>query len=82
MTLIDIHMNIENYWKLHPNVSIEGTEIFALVKALEWIKNLHEEPIPIVILTDSKVSLQLIKRRKRRSYEYGVNCIQEYIREL
>ena len=74
--------NVENYWKLHPNISIEGAEISALVKALEWIRNLNEDPIPIVILTDSKVSLQLIKHRKPRNYEYGVNCIQEHIRDL
>ena len=74
--------DIEISWKLHPNISIEGAEISAIVKAIEWIKNLNEEPISIVILTDSKVSLQLLKHRKPRNYEYGINYIQESIREL
>ena len=31
---------IEVAWKLHPNTSIEGAEISAIAKALEWIRNL------------------------------------------
>ena len=74
--------NIERSWKLHPNITIEGAEISAIVKALEWIKILNEEPKPVVILTDSKVSLQLIKHRRPKNYEFGINSIQEHIREL
>ena len=74
--------NIEESWKLHPNISIEGAEISAIVKALEWTKNLNEDPKSVVILTDSKVSLQLLRHRKPKNYEYGVNCIQEFIRDL
>ena len=74
--------NIEKSWKLHPNISIEGAEISAIVKALEWTRNLNEEPTFIVILSDSKVSLQLIKQRKPKNYEFGINSIHEYINDL
>ena len=74
--------NFEEYWKLHPHISIEGAELSAIVKALEWVKNLNEAPKATVILTDYKVSLQLMLHRKPKSYEFGVHCIHEYIRDL
>ena len=74
--------NIKVSWKLHPNISIEGAELSAIVKATEWIKETDIRPSPVVILSDSKVSLQLILQRKPKNYEYGVNQIHKNLREL
>ena len=73
---------IRKSWKLHPNISIEGAELSAIVKSTEWLKESEETPTNAVILTDSKVSLQLIRHRIPKNYEYGVSQIQNNIREL
>ena len=73
---------IRKLWKLHPHISIEGAELSAIVKATEWLKDSEENPTNAVILTDSKVSLQLVKHRTPKNYEYGVSQIQNNIRVL
>ena len=56
-------------WKLNPLISIAGAELSAIWSATNWLLN---QPLnqsrKAVILTDSKVSLYLIRHRKPKSY--------------
>ena len=68
---------------MNPDISIAGAELSAIHKALAHIKDnvIPKGRIPktAVILTDSKVSLYLIKQRKPKAYVYSTTAIQEYI---
>ena len=74
--------NIEEKWKLHPNISIEGAELSAILKATEWILTLDETIKNVAIFTDSKVGLFLILNRKPKTYVYSVSKIQNNIRKI
>ena len=72
--------DIRKSWKLHPNISIEGTELSAIVKSTEWLKDSEETPTNAVILTDSKVSLQLIRHKIPKNYEWSESDSKQYKR--
>ena len=72
---------VERKWKLNPNISIEGAELSAIQKATNWLKT-QENPRGAVILSDSQVGLNLIKKRKPRTYEYSVSTIQQNLKDL
>ena len=74
-------LEIKRKWKLNPNISIEGAELSAILKATDWLKN-QRNPRGAVILSDSQVGLNLISKRKPRAYEYSVSSIQQNIKEL
>ena len=75
------------YWRMNPDTSIAGAELSAIHKALAHlednvinnVKRKDRNPKSAVILTDSKVSLYLIKQRKPKAYVYSTTAIQEYI---
>ena len=74
------------YWRLDPDISIAGAELSAIHKALAQIHdNVINKDRPTkaaVILTDSKVSLYLIKQRKPKAYVYSTTAIQKYILDI
>ena len=76
-------VQVEENWKLNANISIAGAELSAIHKATNWIltqtTNTHDK---IVILTDSQVSLHLLKHRKPRSYAYSVSKIHKNILDI
>lgn len=75
-------MNIQANWKLDPDISIAGAELSAIYKASEWLFNVDNLPGTVVILTDSKVSLQLLLHRNPKSYALGVKEIHNNLRLL
>ena len=60
-------MDLKTNWKLHPLITIEGAEMSAIVKATEKLLEMEVQDKPIVILTDSRVDLQLIKQRSPKT---------------
>ena len=74
-------LGVERKWKLNPNISIEGAELSAIQKATNWLKT-QGNPRRAVILSDSQVGLNLIKKRKPKTYEYSVSTIQQNMKDL
>ena len=76
---------IKGHWRMNPHTSIAGAELSAIEKSLNWI-NLHgpQDRVPksAVILTDSKVSLYLIRQRKPKAYFSSTSIIQDHILKL
>ena len=77
--------NISGHWKLNPDITIAGAELSAIQKSTNWLI-IHSDdlvyPMNTVILTDSQVSLHLLKQRKPKAYIYSVTTIQQNIRIL
>ena len=67
-------------WLMNPGHSVPGAELFAIRKALEYIGE-HEKSTNSVVLSDSRVALQLISNRNAKTYKKVVNDIQEMIIE-
>jgi len=66
-------------WKLQPDCTILGAELFAIYKALDWVANGVLEASGIVILTDSMSSVAVIQNLKPRTYLHMVYRIQRLI---
>ena len=75
--------NFDEKWKLDTNISIAGAELSAIHKATDWVLTQHINGTrEVVILTDSQVSLHLMKQRKPKSYAYSVTKIHINILKL
>ena len=70
----------EHSWKLHPNHTVMGAELFAIKQALEIIENSNENN-NYIIFTDSRASLQMILS-KSKSYKEVTYDIQNQMWEL
>ena len=70
---------------MNPHTSIAGAELSAIEKSLNWVI-LHgpQDRVPksVVILTDSKVSLYLIRQRKPKAYSSSTFIIQDHIMKI
>ena len=76
---------IKGHWHMHKEISIVGAELSAIHKAAANISidtRNFPVPKPVVILTDSKVSLQLMLQRKPKAYAFSVTSIHENIINL
>lgn len=74
------HLEFTATWKLNPNHTVLGAELFAILKATEFIRTyLLGNNQKFVILTDSKASLYLIKNAYNPKYRTVVFAIQENI---
>ena len=58
------YLGLKCGYKLYQNLTVYATELFAILKALEWIK--VNKPDHVVILTDSLRSIQRIDSGKKQ----------------
>ena len=65
-------------WKLNPGHTILGAELFAILQAIQFA-NLGNLESKIVVLTDSRVALSLIRNNNRPHYSYIVHSIQKLL---
>ena len=62
-------LNVTKSFKLNEQVSIFAAELYAILRALHFINDQPRDFLKIVILTDSKSSLQAILRRTKKRHE-------------
>ena len=74
-SLVVPSINVQQNFKLHPDVSILTAELYGIERALIWLEDKNN--FNYVICTDSLTSLVLINSRQLRSYREQIFNIQE-----
>ena len=68
------HLNLAHSWKLNPCHTVQYAELYAIIKSLKYSIDLPQRKI--IILTDSKTSLQMIIN-PTRNYSSLISLIQK-----
>ena len=71
--------NVKMQYKLHPQNSILAAEIYAIHRAVEWVK---ENRVRAVIYTDSQSALILLSDRVARTHQAEVFQVQQKVVEM
>ena len=73
----------ESYgYRLNENFCIVTAELWAIIKALEYIKNNNDRVRGAVVITDSKSALYLIKNQTPKQYRREVFIAQKLVRDI
>ena len=73
------HMNMAKSWKLNPNHTVQYAELFAIIQSLKIAAEIPQTKV--MILTDSKTSLQMILHPSR-NYSVLTSLIQKIVLQL
>ena len=62
------HTNTKYKWKLSPYITVLYAELFAIFRALLWLRDQPVHQAGFVIMTDSLSGVQLLKNQQPKTY--------------